>query len=190
MKMGIDVRKPEFWKQGVDFGLDVAAKKKSWHDWAGARDNNISDTAGFSDATHPVGVTLNTNRFVGGAGSSAASFTPNVAQVPEMPASSVAAPVTPAPPATTPPAEKGWADKLKEIAGSDETKALMNQISGNSADGSDPRSSGSDSIQSILPSLEGGDMARMQSAQAMMAQLMASKRRPKGLSFSGMPGIG
>ena len=190
LKIGIDPRDPKQWKQSIDFALDTAAKNKSWEPWHGARDNNIPNDAGFSAATKPIGITLNTNRFVGGAGSSAANFTPNVAQVPDMVASSAPAPVTPNSTTQPPPAEKSWADKLKEIAEGDTAKGIASQLSGKGDDGSDPRASGSDSIQSILPSLEAGDMARMQSAQAMMAQLLASRRRPRGVSLSGMPEMG
>jgi hypothetical protein len=188
LKIGVDPTKD--WKRGVDFALDVAAKKKSWADWHGARDNGISNSAGFSETTKPIGITLTSARHVGGAGSGSGSFVdPNVVQVPDMVASSAPAPVTPAP--ETPAAEepKGWADKLKSIAEGDDAKALVDNISGKGISGADPkaRSSGSDSIPSILPSLEAGDMARMQSAQAMMAQLLASKKRPRGLSLTGVP---
>jgi hypothetical protein len=185
LKMGIDPRDPKQWKQAIDFALDTAAKKKSWADWHGARDNQIPNDAGFSESTKPIGVTLTSLRHVGGAGSSSANFAqPNVVPVPD-PAPSVAGTDTPAPSTDTPPKEKGWAEKLAEIAGGDDVKALNESLTGKSSDGSDPRSSGSDSIPSILPSLEAGDMARMQSAQAMMAQLMAAKRRPRGLTLTG-----
>ena len=181
LKMGIDPRND--YKRGIDFALDVAAKKKSWADWHGARDNGISDSAGFSETTKPIGITLTSTN------SNPSSVISNTVQVPDMVASSAPAPVTPAP--VTPAAEepKGWADKLKSIAEGDDAKALVDNISGKGVSGADPkaRSSGSDSIPSILPSLEASDMARMQSAQAMMAQLLMSKKRPRGLSLTGVP---
>jgi hypothetical protein len=186
LKMGIDPRNPNQWKQSIDFALDTAAKKKSWADWHGARDNQIPNDAGFSEATKPIGVTLTSLRHVGGAGSSPANFAqPNVVPVPD-PAPAVAGTDTPAIP-ETPPKEQTWAEKLAAIAGGDDAKTLNESLTGRSANGADPRSSGSDSIPSILPSLEAGDMARMQSAQAMMAQLMAAKRRPRGLTLTGVP---
>ena len=46
LKLGVDARKN--WKGGIDFALDTAAKKKSWEDFHGAKDNGIALDAGFS----------------------------------------------------------------------------------------------------------------------------------------------
>jgi hypothetical protein len=190
LKMHIDPRNPNQWKQTIDFALDVAAKKKSWADWHGARDNNIPNDAGFSETTKPIGVTLTSLRHVGGAGSGDANFAdPNVVPVPDSAyTSSVASSDQPAPPAKT--ESEGWADKLAKLAEGDDAKAALAGLTGQSTEssgGGDGLYKGDQQLTSILPSLEAGDMARMQSAQALMAQLMASKKRPRGLTLTGVP---
>ena len=42
-------------------------------------------------------------------------------------------------------------------------------------------------IQSVLPSLEASDAARIQAAQAMMSSLLANRRKTRGLSLTGVP---
>lgn len=188
LRMGIDPRDPAQWKRGVDFALDVAAQKRSWGDWHGARDNGIPNDAGFGAATKPIGVTLTSLRHVGGAGSDDPNFTTDTKTAPVTGDAST--------PATTddPSKPETWLDKLKKLVEGDDAKSVVNSLSGKGDDSSSSSSSssglykGDQNLTSSLPSLEAGDIARMQSAQALMAQLMASKRRqPLGLTLSGAP---
>jgi hypothetical protein len=51
---GVDASDPSNWQQSIDYALNTAAKKKSWGDWYGARDNGIPNNAGFGQESTAV----------------------------------------------------------------------------------------------------------------------------------------
>jgi hypothetical protein len=183
MKIGVDPTKN--WKAGIDFALDTAAKKKSWADWHGARDNGISNSAGFGDATKPIGVTLTSLRHVGGAGSGEANYAdPNVVQVPDAP--DVVE--------TEPEKELTWQDKLKKFVEGDKdaegnTKesagmAGLDAIAKGLSHRTDPAVAAAQ--MEITPSSIGmTDPSLVANASAMMSQLLDSRRKRYGLSLMG-----
>jgi hypothetical protein len=183
LKIGIDPTKN--WKAGVDFALDTAAKKKSWADWHGARDNNIPNDAGFAETTKPVGVTLTSARHVGGAGSGAGSFAdPNVVQVPDAPVVA----------ATEPEKELTWQEKIKKFIEGDKdaegnTKestgmAGLDAIAKGLSHRTDPAVAAAQ--MEITPSSIGmTDPSLVANASAMMSQLLDSRRKRYGMSLMG-----
>ena len=179
LKIGIDPTKD--WKLGVDFALDTAAKKKSWVDWHGARDNGIPNDAGFTEATKPVGVTLTSRRHVGGAGSGSGNFVdPNVVTVPD-----------------TPPAvaekELTWQEKLKQFVEGKEGKdgekegdgmAGLAAIAKGLSNRIDPEVAAAQ--MQITPSSIGmSDPSLVANSQALMSQLLQSRRNRYGMSLMG-----
>lgn len=187
LRAGIDPRKD--WKAGVDFALDTAAKKKSWADWHGARDNNISNTAGFAETTKPVGVTLTSAPSIPAAATtSVSSVTPRYIDPVE------AAKTAPVVAATEPEKELTWQEKLKKFVEGEKdaegnskgsagmeglatiAKGLSSQI--------DPAVAAAQ--MEITPSSIGmSDPSLAANASAMMSQLLDSRRKRYGLSLMG-----
>lgn len=182
LKIGIDPTKD--WKLGVDFALDTAAKKKSWEDWYGARDNGIPNDAGFTETTKPIGVTLTSRRHVGGAGSSTGNFVePNTVTVPDAPAVA----------ATEPEKELTWQEKLKQFVegkeGADGEKegdgmAGLAAIAKSLSNRVDPQTAAAQ--MEITPSSIGmPDPSLTANASALMSQLLQSRRKRYGMSLMG-----
>ena len=82
-------------------------------------------------------------------------------------------------PAATPPAEEQpkWMEGLDEM------------LKGLGAKGGAAAPPPDQFIPSTLPSLEAGDAARIQAAQTLMSSILASRRKPRGLSLTGVPGV-
>jgi hypothetical protein len=173
---GVDPKKD--WKGGVDFALDTAARKKSWADWHGARDNNIPNDAGFTDKSRAIGLSLTSNP-VSTTGTSPVTTTYS---------SGAPAPVAATEGGAAEPEEqpKTWDEKVAALAKEDGGLDLIAKSM------AAQRSAQAEAIAAnsqITPSSMGGmganDAAMKASAQALMAQLMQPRRKRTGLSLMG-----
>lgn len=168
LAQNIDPRKPEDAYKAVKFGLDTA-KNEGWGAWYGWKGDPYAG--------------INQVKNLRPDGPKGQEVWPTTVPIPDAAPSSVVATDTPAPQSES----EGWAAKLKEMAEGEDASGLVSSLTGEGTEsGGSGLYRGDDPIQSILPSLESADTARAQAAQSMMAQLMMPKRRPRGLTLTGV----
>ena len=174
LKSNYDPRKD--WRAGIEFALDSAARQRSWAPFHGAARVRIPLDAGFSDATKPLGISLNSARY-GGTGAAAFPIPADIpAPGPAPDASGV--PLPPTRPGTT--AAAPGNSKLADILAGLGTFAA----SLGSRSKSDP------SANQLTPSSVDANIPSASAAAQMMAALMATRRkRYQGVTLdSGGPG--
>lgn len=175
---GIDPRKN--WKGGIDFALDTVARE-GWKQWYGPRKAGIGRWDGVRGAK-PMGMTLTSAPTSSPASAGMAPPLPPPTEVRDYPIAEVAA---------ADPVKQGfdW-DALKGILGGKNPDGTDNTgFAGMmEAMGGGGESAGPD-IQpsSVGPAVSNEIAAKAASAQALMQQLMASKRKGRvpGLSLMG-----
>jgi len=175
---GIDPRDPKQWKRGVDFALNEAANK-GWGQWYGAKAVGLSNKAGL-DKAHPLGVTLTATPYSGyvpGGVNAAPKSAPYGGYIPGgLGSSGAGAPVTsPSALATGAPAASGIAGLFGEGGPLSKLAGAL----GGGGQTTDP------SLTQITPSSIGAEVGSGFSEQAamLMAQLMADRRKKKGVSL-------
>lgn len=164
LSKGIDPRKEEFWRQGVDLALSTAGKQ-GWGQWYGARDNGIGNWEGIKGYTGggPTGgISINSAPgYVGGG--------PTGSPPPS-------GPVTPAPPA-----EGGG---LTDILGGGKLGDIAKSFGGGQQ--TDP------TLNQIAPSSIGAEVGSGSGAAAaaqLLTAILDSRRRRHGISLSGANGL-
>jgi hypothetical protein len=186
---GIDPRKD--WKGGVDFALDTAARNRSWSHWYGARDNGIPNSAGFTEASHPVGArgtTLNsTSRHVGGAGSAPGYFA-----APEVAPAAPVAPAAETPVAEAPPPATIQESLKQDLAKDDEDSVLSGLVAANAKKKAADAEAFAQFSQ-IQPSnldVGGGGSGQAAAGAAALMQAILQKRRQGGIPGLSLMGVG
>ncbi len=179
MAAGIDPRKD--WRGGVDFALDGAAKT-GWGPWYGAKAAGIGPREGIR------GMTLNTPpQIVNGPGGSTISMAPPLAP-PTVVADKPIGGIQTAKNTLDTFKDEGFLAGMKALGGADKGgdgfAALSKAFGG--GEGRDPQAEAhATPIQSLLPAMEAGDMGRIQTGQALMAQLLAKRKTP-GFTMNGI----
>lgn len=181
LKQGIDPSNPAHWKAGVDFALDTAAKS-GWGQWYGARNTGIGNYQGIGKNARPVGVSLASTPFTPPGGfsspeSAAASIAAAKAATPDTVVAG--APASPGIPGAAPGATPGAASPLQSILG-----ALG--VGGGGSGGGGGEASASTNIEDVNFAPVGAASQQGSQAAALMAQLLADRRKRQGVTLSGM----
>jgi hypothetical protein len=187
---GLHARDPSTWKQQVDFSLDTVARD-GWNRWMGAKAEGITGKMGVAGNAAPKGVTITSHPYSAGGAAvvpvgtkEGTSETPSSAASPDQAAPAAA---TPAAAATTAAEPQGWADKLKALAENKDLSDLTSAFGGGDKKKAEQQKPADTNIASILPSLEGADMARIQAAQSLMSTIIGKNRAKRGLTLTGVP---
>lgn len=191
---GLDPRNPANAQAGIDFALGQA-KNKGWGQWYGAKAAGITGMDGINGAA-PRGMTM------GSAPSAVASSAPvagplagagtqlppltdrgNITEYPVAEAGADVAGIAPAPAPVDP-------NSFAGLMGNEKFTGALGKVAGALGGGSaskQDQESANIAPSGIGQAMAATDAARMQSAQTLMAQLLASKRKPSvpGLSMMG-----
>lgn len=183
---GVDPRKD--WKAGVDFALNQVVQK-GWGQWYGAKKQGITGMTGVGDNARTQGLTLTSNP-VSTTGTSPVTSTYSRGAVgPDGVTPVEGTPVADAAPKT-------WVDKLKSLIGGEEKTDAEGNVT-TEASGLEsltkafakPKQTVNQDANIQLPSalagMGGDDAMRMQSAQALMAQLLSKNKKVPGMSLMG-----
>lgn len=167
----------------------VGSTLKQAKDWAGLTGNELMTPELQDKLGQAILAKQGTGAWEGYRGPRTPGTTINSLPAGYIPPTSVSAPPMYSPPTATtetaavtpatPPTEETpkWEEGLRELLGS---------LSGGG--GNRQQIDTTDQfIPSTLPSLEAGDAARIQAAQTLMSSILASRRRPRGLSLTGVP---
>jgi hypothetical protein len=175
LKQGIDPSNPAHWKAGVDFALDTAARE-GWGQWYGARNTGIGNRQGIGKNARPVGVSLASTPYTPPGGfsspeSAAAAIAAAQTATPETAVAGTPPTGVPGVPGTTP----GATSPLQAIA-----SALGGRSSGGGGESS------STNIDDVNFAPVGAASQQGSQAAALMAQLLADRRKRYGMSLTGM----
>lgn len=175
---GIDARKD--WQRGVEFALDHVARTGSWADFHGAADTGISNTAGLSKKSMPIGVSLAHTLNPDSALVSAAGYNVGDSTAPPLPQPGLSAPAFPATPGAIPaaPAAPGT------TAGAGGNMAGIMGALGNLVAGLGSRSVSDPSANTLTPSSIDANIPSASAAAQMMAALLKSRRNRYGISLT------
>jgi hypothetical protein len=168
-----------------------ARDPSTWNRWMGAKAEGITGKMGVAGNAAPKGVTITSHPYSAGGAAvvpvgtkEGTSETPSSAASPDQAAPAAA---TPAAAATTAAEPQGWADKLKALAENKDLSDLTSAFGGGDKKKAEQQKPADTNIASILPSLEGADMARIQAAQSLMSTIIGKNRAKRGLTLTGVP---
>lgn len=172
---GIDASNPAHWQAGVDYALDTAARE-GWGQWYGARNTGIGNRQGIGKNARPVGVSLASTPYTPPGGfsspeSAAAAIAAAQTATPETAVAGTPPTGVPGVPGTTP----GATSPLQAIA-----SALGGRSSGGGGESS------STNIDDVNFAPVGAASQQGSQAAALMAQLLADRRKRYGMSLTGM----